>query len=109
MVAQHLSSSSTSGARKLWLIYFRGGINEDKASRAPCRMEWTQADLAERLGVSRQTINAIETAEYGSSLPLTIRIARLSGKPVEEVFFLDVGPPRNGPSERDSCRRNGVK
>lgn len=64
-------------------------------------MEWTQEDLADRLGVCRQTINAIETGKYDSSLPLAIRIARLFGKAVEEVFLLDVAPPRNSPSERD--------
>ena len=69
-------------------------------------MEWSQADLAERLGVSRQTINAIETGKYESGLPLAIRIARLFGKAVEEVFLLGVEPLTNGPSERDPCRRN---
>jgi putative transcriptional regulator len=63
-------------------------------------MEWTQADLAERVGVSRQTINAIDTGKYDSSLSLAIGIARLFGKAVEEVFLLDVGPPRNSPSEQ---------
>ena len=64
-------------------------------------MEWTQADLAERLGVSRQTINALETGKYESSLPPAIRMGRLFGKAVEEVFLLDVAPPRNSPSEQD--------
>ncbi|MDP2054168.1 MAG: helix-turn-helix transcriptional regulator [Acidobacteriota bacterium] len=50
---------------------------------------WSQADLAEQLGVSRQTINAIETGKYDPSLPLAIRTARLFGQPVEEIFFLD--------------------
>ena len=63
-------------------------------------MEWTQTDLAEWLGVSRQTINAIETGKSDSSLPLAIRIARLFGKAAEEVFLLDAGPPRNTSSER---------
>jgi putative transcriptional regulator len=63
-------------------------------------MEWTQADLAQRLGVSRQTINAIETGKYDSSLPLAIRIARLFSKAVEEIFLLDGEPPRNTRSGR---------
>lgn len=52
---------------------------------------WSQADLADQLGVSRQTINAIETGKYDPSLPLAIKTARLFGQPVEEIFFLDVG------------------
>ena len=47
---------------------------------------WTQADLAERLGVSRQTINAIETGKYDPSLPLAFRIARLFDRRIEEIF-----------------------
>ncbi|MDP2320341.1 MAG: helix-turn-helix transcriptional regulator [Acidobacteriota bacterium] len=52
---------------------------------------WSQADLAEQLGVSRQTINAIETGKYDPSLPLAIKTARLFKQPVEEIFFLDEG------------------
>lgn len=48
---------------------------------------WSQADLAERLGVSRQTVNAIETGKYDPSLPLAFQIARLFGRPIEELFF----------------------
>ena len=47
---------------------------------------WSQADLAERLEVSRQTINAIETGKYDPSLPLAFRIARLFGAPIEAIF-----------------------
>ena len=47
---------------------------------------WSQADLAERLGVSRQTINAIETGKYDPSLPLAFRIARLFVQPIEAIF-----------------------
>lgn len=47
---------------------------------------WTQADLADRLGVSRQTINAIETEKYDPSLELAFRIARLFGQRIEELF-----------------------
>lgn len=50
---------------------------------------WTQADLASILGVSRQTINSIETGKYDPSLPLAIRLARLFGRPVETIFVLD--------------------
>lgn len=48
--------------------------------------DWTQADLAERLGVSRQTVNAVETEKYEPSLSLAFRIARLFGRPIEEIF-----------------------
>ena len=47
---------------------------------------WSQSDLADRLGVSRQSVNAIETARYDPSLPLAFRIAELFGLAIEEVF-----------------------
>ena len=47
---------------------------------------WSQGDLAEKLEVSRQTINAIETEKYDPSLPLAFKIARLFGHTIEEVF-----------------------
>ena len=50
---------------------------------------WSQADLAERLAVSRQTVNAIETGRYDPSLPLAFRIARLFGRSVEGIFESD--------------------
>jgi putative transcriptional regulator len=49
----------------------------------------TQGQLGQALGVSRQTINAIETERYTPSLPLAIALARLFGRPVEEVFHGD--------------------
>lgn len=48
---------------------------------------WTQAELAERLNVSRQTINALEAEKYDPSLPLAFSIARLFGRPLEEIFL----------------------
>jgi len=48
--------------------------------------DWSQADLAEKLQVSRQTINALETGKYDPSLPLAFRIARLFGQPIETIF-----------------------
>ncbi len=48
--------------------------------------QWSQGDLAEKLGVSRQTINAIETEKYDPSLPLAFKIARLFKQPIEEIF-----------------------
>ena len=47
---------------------------------------WSQADLAERLEVSRQTVNAIETGKYDPSLPLAFRIAKLFRQPIETIF-----------------------
>jgi putative transcriptional regulator len=49
----------------------------------------SQGDLGEALGVSRQTVNAIETGRYSPSLPLAIQIARYFGSTVEEVFHVD--------------------
>ena len=49
--------------------------------------DWSQADLAERLEVSRQSVNAIETGKYDPSLPLAFRIARLFGQPIEAIFI----------------------
>ncbi|MFZ5856076.1 MAG: helix-turn-helix transcriptional regulator [Chloroflexota bacterium] len=50
---------------------------------------WSQADLAEHLGVSRQTVNAIETEKYDPSLPLAFKIAKLFEKKIEEIFSPD--------------------
>ncbi|HEY9130897.1 MAG TPA: helix-turn-helix transcriptional regulator [Dyella sp.] len=47
---------------------------------------WSQADLAQRLDVSRQTINAIETGKYDPSLPLAFKLARLFGRTIETIF-----------------------
>ncbi|WP_066912491.1 helix-turn-helix transcriptional regulator [Millisia brevis] len=48
---------------------------------------WTQAELAEHLGVSRQTVNSLEKGRYDPSLPLAFRIARVLGRPIEEIFL----------------------
>ena len=52
---------------------------------------WSQADLAARLDVSRQSVNAIETGKYDPSLPLAFRIARLFEQPIEAIFQDEVG------------------
>jgi putative transcriptional regulator len=49
--------------------------------------QWSQGDLADQLGVSRQTVNALETGKYDPSLPLAFRIGRLFGQPVEAIFI----------------------
>ena len=48
--------------------------------------DWSQSDLADRLGVSRQTINAIETEKYEPSLSLAFKLARLFKQPIEQIF-----------------------
>jgi putative transcriptional regulator len=48
--------------------------------------EWSQSDLADKLGVSRQTVNAIETERYDPSLPLAFKVARLFKLNIEQVF-----------------------
>lgn len=55
--------------------------------------KWSQAELGDHLGVSRQTVNAIETGRYDPSLPLAFKIAALFGKPIEEIF--KVAPASN--------------
>lgn len=47
---------------------------------------WSQADLADALGVSRQTVNALETGRYDPSLPLAFKIARVFSQPIESIF-----------------------
>ena len=51
--------------------------------------EWSQLDLAEHLGVSRQTVNAIETEKYDPSLPLAFKVARLFRLRIEDIFSLE--------------------
>ena len=51
--------------------------------------EWSQLDLAEHLGVSRQTVHAIETEKYDPSLPLAFKVARLFKLRIEDIFSLD--------------------
>lgn len=59
--------------------------NELRVLRA--KHDLTQAELADKLGVSRQTVNAIETGKYDPSLPLAFKIARVFGETVERIFF----------------------
>jgi len=54
--------------------------------RLRAEREWSQGDLASRLGVSRQTVNALERGKYDPSLPLAFKIARLFGRRIEDVF-----------------------
>ncbi|WP_295912084.1 helix-turn-helix transcriptional regulator [uncultured Alistipes sp.] len=63
--------------------------NRIRVQRAEIRM--TQQQLADAIGVSRQTVNAIETGRFVPSTVLALKIARLFGKPVEQVFQLEEG------------------
>jgi putative transcriptional regulator len=50
------------------------------------RKDWSQSDLAQKLGVSRQTVNAIETERYDPSLPLAFKVSSVFKLPIEEIF-----------------------
>jgi putative transcriptional regulator len=66
---------------------------------------WSQAELAERLGVSRQTVNAVETGKYDPSLPLAFRIAALFGTTIEAVFQNNTGAvPHDGDDASPSVK-----
>ena len=58
---------------------------------------WSQADLAERLQVSRQSVNAIETGRFDPSLPLAFKLARLFDTPIEQIFSDELVPVASEP------------
>ncbi len=60
----------------------RNLLRERRAAR-----RWSQADLADRLGVSRQTVNALENGRYDPSLPLAFKITEVFGEPIESLFL----------------------
>lgn len=62
---------------------------KNKVRELRAEREWSQSDLADKVGVSRQTINAIETERYDPSLPLAFTIARLFKRRIEEIFMPD--------------------
>ena len=72
----------------------KNSVRERREARS-----WSQGDLAAELGVSRQTVNAIETEKYDPSLPLAFRLARLFGEPIEALFT--PGSKEPGPSRRN--------
>ena len=70
-----------------WRVVFQAEVpmkNQLKELRS--ERGWSQAELAEHLGVSRQTVNAIETEKYDPSLPLAFKIAKLFEKKIEDIF-----------------------
>jgi putative transcriptional regulator len=58
---------------------------------------WTQQDLADRLNVSRQAVNAIETGKYDPSLPLAFKIAEVFATTIEKIFIWNGGTPQSTP------------
>jgi len=60
---------------------------ENRLKNLRTNRAWSQGELAIRLGVSRQTINAVETDKYDPSLPLALRISKLFDVPVDEIFI----------------------
>lgn len=63
---------------------------KNRIARLRAEHGWTQADLARQIGVSRQSVNAIETGKFDPSLPVAFRIARLFGLSIEDVFTDDL-------------------
>lgn len=67
--------------------------------------DWSQAEVATRLGVSRQTVNAIETGRYDPSLPLAFGIAHLFGLRIEDIFSPDGTPASTPMSTKEEAPR----
>ncbi|HKK83445.1 MAG TPA: helix-turn-helix transcriptional regulator [Atribacterota bacterium] len=65
----------------------KGQINNQIRKLRFMQGEMTQAELADKVGVTRQTINALEASKYSPSLELAFKIANVFGKPISEVFF----------------------
>ena len=82
------------GLRNLYRLEALPVINQVRELRTA--RGWSQAELGERLGVSRQTVNAIETGRYDPSLPLAFKIARLFERSIETVSYTHLTLPRRG-------------
>ena len=63
---------------------------EKRLKTLRAKRDWPQAEPANRLGVSRQTVNAVETGKYDPSLPLAFKIARLFGQAIDDIFVPDL-------------------
>jgi putative transcriptional regulator len=79
----------------------RNRLRELRAAR-----RWSQADLADRLEVSRQTVNAIETGRYDPSLPLAFKIATVFGDPIESLFTPDQAVPDQAVDAEPATEKN---
>src|SRR6266851_4858805 len=94
-------ASATSGSCRRWwwcgawaLPFRRGAIVRRTPMKNRLRVlraerDWSQGELAEQLGVSRQTVNALETGKYDPSLPLAFKIASVFGQRIEDIFQYD--------------------
>jgi putative transcriptional regulator len=67
-------------------MFYSGSSMENRLRELRAACGWTQQELAERVGVSRQTINAIETERYDPSLPLAFKLAKTFGCRIEKIF-----------------------
>ena len=67
-----------------------GAIMNNHLKQLRAERDWSQAHLAQELGVSRQTVNALETGKYDPSLPLAFKLARLFSLKIEDIFIDDV-------------------
>jgi putative transcriptional regulator len=79
------------------VVQVTGGPVNNRLRELRAVRRWSQADLADRLDVSRQTINAVETGRYDPSLPLAFKMAELFGLPIESLFSPgtdDTGQPQ---------------
>ncbi len=75
-------------ARSVWIAYqVEESAMKNRIRELRLKRGWSQAELAERLGVSRQTVIAIEKGRYDPSLPLAFRIAKVFGEPIETIFL----------------------
>ena len=70
--------------------------------------DWTQAQLAGELDVSRQTVNAIETGKYDPSLPLAFKIARLFGMSIEQIFEPEAAQPATATGKTPKAARKSI-